>query len=255
MALSEDPTGPARIDDASYFAHFDPYPSWETAVEKYHRLYATHRYMLFVVYGPWEATWRHRGLQNLLFDVAEDPDWVREMAESYQDLVLDVLHHCLQLGMKPDGILTPDDLAAGTGPLMSPNTWRAIFKPAVSRLGDFLRRHAIDFWLHSDGAVGLLIDDFLDCGVQVLNPLEAKAGMDVVELRKHYGDRLAFYGNIDAMKMYGPVEVLREELERKIPLARGGGYIMHSDHSCPPEVTYDRYCWLLDTARGIFARS
>ncbi len=255
FSLSQDPTAPARIDDASYFGHFDPYPSWETALEKYRRLRASNRYMLFMFYGPWEATWRHRGMQNLLLDVAMDPDWVHEMAETYQDLVIDVLRRCLELGLKPDGILVGDDLGASTGPLMSPATWGAVFKQAVARLGDFVRGHAIDFWMHSDGAIGLLIDDFVECGVQVLNPLEAKAGMDAVELRERYGDRLAFYGNIDATKMYGPVETLREELERKIPLARDGGYIMHSDHSCPPEVTYERYCWLLDTARKIFSRS
>lgn len=87
----------------------------------------------------------------------------------------------------------------------------------------------------------------------MLNPLEAKAGMDVVELRKRYGSRLAFYGNIDATKMAGPREVIESELRRKIPMARNGGYVFHSDHSCPPDVTLERYQWILNTARAIFA--
>jgi uroporphyrinogen decarboxylase len=192
-------------------------------------------------------------MENLLIDVATQPDWVRDMAETYQSLVLDVLARCVQLDMIPDGVLAADDLGSAHGPLMAPRTWAALFKPQVARLGAFLQKHGIDFWLHSDGAVGLLIDDFVDAGVQVLNPLEVKAGMDVVELRQRYGKRLAFYGNIDATKMAGPQEAIAAELGRKIPLAREGGYVFHSDHSCPPGVSLDRYRWILQTARAIFA--
>jgi uroporphyrinogen-III decarboxylase len=82
--------------------------------------------------------------------------------------------------------------------------------------------------------------------------LEAKAGLDWVALRNRYGKRLAFYGNIDATKMYGSREALEAELRRKILPAREGGYIMHSDHSCPPQVTLERYRWILETARNLF---
>lgn len=252
FALSADPAATARIDDASYFGHFAAYPTWDEVVAKYRRLQATGRYMLLMFYGPWEATWRHRGMQALLLDVALDPDWVREMAETYQELVLAVLGRCIDLGMKPDGVLAADDLGSSTGPLMSPASWRRIFQPAVARLGEFLRQHGVDFWIHSDGAMAPLIDDLLDCGMQVLNPLEAKAGMDVVALRERYGRRLAFYGNIDATKMSGPLAALETELRRKVPVARDGGYILHSDHSVPPQVTFERYRWLVKTAREVF---
>jgi uroporphyrinogen decarboxylase len=242
----------ARIDDKMYFGHFDPYPSWDEAVEKYRTIYGRNRYLLFMFYGPWEATWRHRGMENLLMDVAVDPDWVRDMAQTYQSLVLDILQHCVALGIKPDGVLSADDLGSSHAPLMSPKMWADVFKPQVARLGDFCRNHGVDFWMHSDGAIEPLIDEIVETGVQVLNPLEAKAGMDVVELRRRYGRRLAFYGNIDVRKMSGPQDELLTELRRKIPLARQGGYIMHSDHSCPPDVSLARYQWLLDHAREIF---
>jgi len=244
--------GPARIDDASYFGHFAPYPTWGEAVAKYRRLRSTDRYLLFTVYGPWEATWRHRGMEALLMDVACEPEWVREMAETYVALVLATVQRCLDLGMRPDGLFVPEDLGAKNGPMMSPASWGAVFKPAFARLGEFLRRNGIDFWMHSDGNIWPLLDDIVDCGVQVLNPLEVKAGMDAVELRERYGARLAVYGNIDATKMGGPLDALEAELRRKVPLAREGGYILHSDHSVPPDVTLERYQWLLDTARAIF---
>ncbi|NQT50748.1 hypothetical protein HQ576_01790, partial [bacterium] len=187
FALSGDPTEPARIDDASYFGHFAPYPTWDEAVAKYQRLRDTGRYLLFVFYGPWEATWRHRGMEPLLYDVALHPEWVRNMADTYLALVLAILQRCLDLGMRPDGILAIEDLGAKNGPLISPASWRQTLQPGFAGLGAFLRQHGLDFWMHSDGAIQPLLDDLVDCGVQVLNPLEAKAGMDAVELRQRYG--------------------------------------------------------------------
>ncbi len=252
FALCADPTEPARIDDAGYFGHFAPYPTWEEALARYRGLCATGRYMLFMLYGPWEATWRHRGMENLLVDTKMEPDLVRDMADTYQDLVLALLRRCLDADLVPDGIFVADDLGMKTGPLISPQSWRNLFMPAVARLGSFVKERGIDFWLHTDGAVASLIDSFLECGVQVLNPLEVRAGMDAVELRERYGRNLAFFGNIDATGMAGPRDLVEEELRRKIPLAREGGYIMHSDHSCPPDVSLERYSWILDRAREIF---
>jgi len=255
FSLSTDPAEPARLDEPSYFAHFDPYPSWDEARAKYDRLRATGRYMLYNFYGPWEATWRHRGMEKLLMDVALEPDWLAEMAETYISLVIDVLGRCIELGMKPDGVFMVEDLGATRSMLFSPASWRAVLKPACARLGDFLRARGITFWMHSCGAIQPVIDDLVECGLEVLNPLQASAGLEVGELRRRYDKRLAFVGNIDVHKMTGPQEDLLDELRRKVPVAREGGYVFHSDHSVPHAVGFDRYCWMLETARAIFAEA
>lgn len=248
-----DPEAPARIDDRSYFGHFDPYPSWEEARAKYDRMRAHGRYILFMVYGPWEAMWRHRGMTDLLLDVALQPDWVIEMAETYQGLVIDVLRRCIDLGIQPDGVFAADDLGSTHGPLMSPAMWGELFKPQLERMGAFLREHGIAYWMHSDGAIMSLLDDLVDVGVQVLNPLEVKAGMDAPAIRERYGKRLAMYGNLAATTLAGPETALTTSLERLVPLAREGGYILHTDHSCPPDVSLERYRWMLQKAQSIFA--
>ena len=79
--------------------------------------------------------------------------------------------------------------------------------------------------------------------------------MDLVALRQRYGQRLTFFGGIDAVKMAGPSTDLENELRQKVPLAREGGYIFHSDHSCPPTVNLQRYHWLLSRARAIFVET
>ena len=253
LALSADPAEPARIDDASYFAHFDPYPTWEEAVTKYRRVYATGRYVLFVAYGPWEATWRHRGYDNQLYDVALDPDWLKEMADVYQDLVIAVLQRCLDLGMRPDGYFMVEDLGCNRGLLLSPASWRRIFRPATEKLGAFLRGNGVDFWMHCCGNSEEVFGDLIECGVQVMNPLQVAAGLDVRRLRKQYGRNLAFYGNLPAPMMMGSKEVMAEEIRSRVVLARNGGYICHSDHSIPPTVSFERYQWVLATARQCFA--
>jgi uroporphyrinogen decarboxylase len=235
--------------------HFAPYPRWEQALEKYRRLHAAGRYMLLNVYGPWEQMWRHRGMENLLVDLATDPDWVEDMARTYQDLVLAILDRCLALGIKPDGLLMVEDLGSNRATLMSPACWRRIFKPETARVGDFLARHGIDFWMHSCGAVQALVDDLVECGLGVLNPLQGAAGLDVVDMRQRYGRRLTFFGNIAAKRMLGPRAELEAEIRRKVPVAAQGGYIFHSDHSVPPQVDFDQYCWMLRLAREVFQES
>ena len=252
FSLSADPNEPARIDDAAYFAHFDPYPSWDEALAKYQRLRETGRYMLFNAYGPWEATWRHRGMDKLLMDIALEPDWLRDMADTYVNLIIDILEHCLSLGMKPDGMFLVEDLGSTRSLLFSPASWRATLGLAFGRLGDYLDRNGIHFWMHSCGAIGPIVDDLVERGLTVLNPLQVAAGMDVVDMHARYAGRLAFFGNIDVHKMTGPKDVLLEELRRKVPVARQGGFIFHSDHSVPPTVSFECFQWMLDTARDLF---
>ncbi len=240
------PDDTARLDDKSYFLHMDEYPSWTEVTKKYEKIRQNNRYLLFVAYGPWEAAWRHRGYEPLLMDLLLDPDWVRDMAQTHIDLLLDCLTHCLKLGMKPDGLYLVDDLACTRGLLFSPHTWREIYKPLFLQLGKFLHKQDITFWLHSCGNVEALIPDFLDCGLDVLQPLQAHSGMDVRSLKPLYGDRLTFWGNIDAAKMSGPADELEAEIRDKLTVAKqGGGYIFHSDHSVPPEVSFERYLWIL----------
>jgi uroporphyrinogen decarboxylase len=255
FTLSADPSEPARIDDRSYFGHFGPYPSWDDAVAKFRRARSTGRYILFMCYGPWEATWRHRGMTEALMDIMTDPEWVEDMGAAFQGLVVDVLSRCIELGMKPDGLFVADDLGCTQSLLMPPDSWRRVFKHQVERLGVFLDEQGVDFWMHSDGAIHPLVDDLLDCGVRVLNPIEVRAGMDAPKLRDRYGSRLALFGNIDAERMSGSIAGIDAELRRKIPLAGEGGYIMHSDHSCPPQVSFERYRWIIDRARAIFCEN
>jgi uroporphyrinogen decarboxylase len=88
-----------------------------------------------------------------------------------------------------------------------------------------------------------LIPQFIEAGYDCLQPLEVKAGMDLVQLKQDYGDRLAFMGGIDVRAMAHPdPAVIEREIRTKIPVAKqGGGYIYHSDHSVPDNVSFAQY--------------
>jgi uroporphyrinogen decarboxylase len=151
--------------------------------------------------------------------------------------------------MKPDGFFMVEDLAETRGLLFSPDMWRTILKPSVAKLGGFLKENEIDFWMHCCGNAEILFPDLIECGVQVMNPIQVSAGLNIVELREKYGEQLAFYGNISVPKMSGPLEQLEDEIKSKVHLAKEGGYIYHSDHSVPPDVDFQRYKWILETVR------
>ncbi len=242
-----DPNDRSRLDTKSYFLHLDDYPTWPEAKHQFDTLRKTEKFICFCVYGPWEATWRHRGYSELLMDLVLDPDWAVEMAGAQSELILATLRHAIQIGMKPDGLFLIDDLACTRGLLFSPETWRQIFKPIYRRLGQFLHENNIFFLLHCCGNCELLFPDLIECGVQVIQPLQASAGLDVRKLKSVYGKDLTFWGNIDVTQMSGTPEQCEKELREKISLAKkGGGYIYHSDHSVPPEVTFDRYRWIME---------
>ncbi len=250
LIVDPDGTGEARLDDRSYFMHMDAYPTWAEAKSKCDELRRRNRFLLFHAYGPWEAMWRHRGIENLLVDIALDPDWVREMARAHVDLLLGCLNHCLALGARPDGLFLADDFGCTRGLLFSPAMWRDIFQPLYARLATFLHAEKISLWLHSCGDVRALMPDLVDAGLDVLQPLQVAAGMELRELIGEYGEELVLFGNISAAAMSGPPEPLEAEISAKLSLGREyGGYVYHSDHSIPPEVSFDRYQQIMQWVR------
>jgi uroporphyrinogen decarboxylase len=155
--------------------------------------------------------------------------------------------------MKPDAIFLVEDMGFKTSLLISPKTWDALLRPCYERINALLRRHGIRFLMHTDGRMWDLLPRLIEVGVQALNPFECAAGMDITELRRRYPRQLTCYGNISATGLLSDREALDRELQRKIPFAIGGGFIMPSDHSIPFGVRYEQYRWARQRAQEIFA--
>jgi uroporphyrinogen decarboxylase len=245
--LSVDQGGTARIGTTSYFEPFTTYPSWEMLSRQFKLLRQSGRFILLHVYGPYEATWRKHGFEASLMNMVLNPMLMRDMFEVHTDLIIATLEKARQFGIIPDGLFLVEDLGVNTGTLFSPRQYLDLLYPSHKRLGEYLHQTGLTYFIHSDGDIRALIPRFIEAGIHVLQPMEAKVGLDVTELKEQYGTDLCFMGNINAALMAEDPATVEQELKRKIPAAmRNGGYIYHSDHSVPPDVSWERYQWIIE---------
>ena len=191
------------------------------------------------------------GSERLLLAMAEDPEWAADMFLTSARMVVECAEELLGAGIAFDGAFMYDDMGYRNASLFSPAMFRELLKPAHRMVYQFFLSRGLKTILHSCGCVKALIPDLLDAGLACLQPLEVKAGMDLVELKKAYGDQLAFMGGIDVRKMGHPNPALiEEEIRTKITCAKqGGGYIYHSDHSVPDSVSFPQYCHVMELVR------
>ncbi len=183
------------------------------------------------------------GPTNLLMAIVEDPEWVREVFETSVQLFIDIADELLSKGIDFDAAFPCDDLGYRSGTFFSPRAYKELLFPAHKRLCDFFHARGKKVILHSCGNVNALVPHFIEAGFDCLQPLEVKAGMDLIRLKKEYGDVLAFMGGIDVRAMAHPdPKVIEEEIRTKFEVAKkGGGYIYHSDHSVPDNVSFEQY--------------
>ena len=194
-----------------------------------------------------EETRSLMGDEITMLAMVEDPDWVRDVSRTFTDVMLFNLEAALATGITPDGLWIYGDMAFKTSTMCSPQMYRELIWPDHKRLADWAHAHDLKFIYHTDGDVNGVLDLYLAAGFDCLQPLECKAGMDLRRLAPKFGDRLAFFGNVDVME-YITNDRARIEAEVKAKLAAGmatKGYIYHSDHSVPPQVSWATYQFII----------
>jgi uroporphyrinogen decarboxylase len=131
---------------------------------------------------------------------------------------------------------------------MSPDMYRELLLPDHQRLVDWAHGQGLKFIYHTDGDVRSLIPTFVDAGFDCIQPMEAKAGLDVRELAPQYGKDLSFFGNIDmTVASTNDREKIEHEIKTKLEAAMPyKGYLFHSDHSVPPSVSWETYQFMLE---------
>ncbi len=142
-----------------------------------------------------------------------------------------------------DGFVIWGDVAYKNNMFFSPDYWRQYFKPTVKAIADYAHAQGLMVIYHGCGNVNAILPDYIEIGIDAMNPLEAKAGLDAVDLRREYGNKLGICGNSN-MQVWETAdeEAIRVEVLRKLNAAKGGGYIFQSDHSVASDVpgpTYD----------------
>jgi uroporphyrinogen-III decarboxylase len=149
-----------------------------------------------------------------------------------------------------DGFVIWGDVAYKKSTFMSPRYWREFFKPWVARMTAAAHAHGLPVIYHGCGNVQAIFPDFIEMGVDSYNPLEVKAGMDALSLRRQYGHRIALCGNSDVQVWEtGDLAAVRREVLRKLNAARGGGFIFQSDHSVTSAVSGHTYDYIVKLVR------
>ena len=197
-----------------------------------------------------------RGWENFYVDLAGDPEFAVALMNRYLDIKLRIAENALNaVGEHVDIVfVSSDDLGMIDRTILSPEMYRELVKPVQRRTFEFFRNktHAKRFF-HTDGSVYPIIEDFIEIGAEVLNPIQVSAaGMgDTARLKAEFGDRLAFWGAIDTHRVLplGSPEDVREEVRRRLAdLAPGGGYVLCSVHNIQPEVPPENVVAMFDAA-------
>ena len=193
------------------------------------------------------------GHEYMLMGMALDPDWVRDMAKVYSEVTIALQEILFAEEGLPDGIWYYEDMGFKQRPFMSPDMYRDIIKPAHQKTIGHAHSLDLPVIMHSCGFIEPLLPDVVDAGIDCLQVIEVKAGMDPLRIARNFGDRITLFGGMDARNLVAnDRDAIGAELAEKIPVLREtGGYILHSDHSIPPDVDYQTYAFFLECGREV----
>jgi uroporphyrinogen decarboxylase len=191
------------------------------------------------------------GHEYMLMGMLEDPEWVADMVKTFADLTIEMQKVLFAEEGWPDGIWYYEDMGFKERPFMSPDMYRELIQPAHAQTVAYAHENGRPVIMHSCGFVEPLLGGMVEAGIDCLQVIEVKAGMDLLRIYEQYGDRLSLMGGIDVRKLYSnDRKQIDAELEAKIPTVKGNhGYVLHSDHSIPETVNYETYQYFIQ--RGL----
>ena len=222
-------------------------PSWDERVNNYVEDFA----VFGSVCEPFEYLWRIIGSENALIWMASHPKLVTDFVDRMGRFLLGFARAQIRAANgRLAGMYIWGDVAYINGMLFGAPRWRDMFKPHVEALIDLCHVHDLMVVYHGCGDARDILPDLLEIGLDAYNPLEAKAHLDVVELKKAYAGKLAFVGNIDVRVLEeGDPDAIKREVLYKLRAAKGGGWVFQSDHSVSSSVAPESYQLALDTLR------
>ncbi len=219
-------------------------PAWVETIKSLHPN--------FPVYGSIiessECLTRLIGQENALFWMGMYPDELGECINRIGQFYLD----CTKAQIAAadgllDGFVIWGDVAYKQTMLFDPEYWREYFKPWVKAMIEECHKHNLPVIYHGCGNVSLIFEDFIEIGLDAYNPLEVKADMDAVRLKKMYGDKIGFCGNNDIQVWEtGDKELIKREILKKLNAAKRGGFIFQSDHSVSSAVSGQTYDYIVN---------
>lgn len=202
-----------------------------------------------------EQAWQLRGMDQLLMDMIVEPEFVHGLFRKVTDIQKARWGAYLaEAGKHVQVVRVGDDVAMQTGPIMAPELYRKMLKPYHKEYFGFIKeRTDAKLLMHCCGGIVDLLEDFIEAGVDIINPVQVSAeGMDTALLKERFGKRVVFWGGIDTQKTLpkGTTEEVRAEVRQRIgDLAPGGGYVLCPVHNLQPDVPPENVIAMYDEAR------
>ena len=183
------------------------------------------------------------GPERAMMSFYDSPALVHDMMEFNTEFILSLLNRVLREA-PISALFFWEDMCYRNGSLISPAMFRSFMIPRYRRMTDLARNLGVDMiFVDCDGNIEELIPLWMESGINGVYPVEVAAGMDVVDLRRRYGQSLLMTGGIDKRALARGQRAIDEELGRTIPLAHQGGYIPHVDHALPHDIAYDNFLY------------
>ena len=199
----------------------------------------------------WETAWYIRGMENLMVDMSCEPEiaaWIFDKvteqsiirAKSYANAGVDIIY----LG---------DDIGMQNGPMMSTTMYQTWIKPRLKKVVDAIREinPEIIVFYHSCGTVTEFIPDLIDCGIDVLNPIQSEC-MDFQDIYNQYGGKISFHGTIGTQTTmpFGTPKEVKQQVWKNLDIAKKhGGLFVAPTHLLEPEVPWENIVAYVEACR------
>lgn len=204
--------------------------------------------------GPFEQAWYLLGFEQAYVSLATNLPFMEDLTERLVEWQIDYWNSVLDLvAPYADIVQIQEDLGSQNGPLISPTTFRRLYKPRMRRLVDAIRKKtSAPIYIHSCGSIYPFIPDLIECGIEILNPVQVNAqDMDSGRLKREFGRHLTFWGGgCDPVVLQnGSIQDVEEEVRRRIDdLAPGGGFVFGSVHNIQVNVPTENIVGMFEAA-------
>ncbi|MDP6358455.1 MAG: uroporphyrinogen decarboxylase family protein, partial [Planctomycetota bacterium] len=192
----------------------------------------------------WELMRCTIGEENFLPALLTDPDWIHDFCQVHLDFYRKHYELLFREAGLPDGFFIYEDFGFSNGLYCSPKTLGELVMPYEKAFVSFLKDYGLPVLMHSCGDIRKAVPLMIDAGFDCLQPMEAKAGNDVLEFARIYGNQISYMGNIDIVPLStNDPAAIRAEIEPKVKELNRLRipYFFHSDHSIPPNVSFETY--------------